>query len=795
VFYLDLKKEIPDDADMSPVTAVHRLARPGTLLILDNIHHQPELAHQLWQQWNAKPSDSRGRLLLVATRIHQSVVATPEQDLMFFQKHPANPAILIQPTPADLGRLAKHLYRRVGGAKCPPMPEPPAEVLAEWHPVYRAALNAFAFAVLDSLAEFQKGRWALPPSRASAWVRKHWLEKLDAPELENSICLAAFGAEALEMSIREEALPYPGKTEKLETLGLLIKYPLGKFGQFHDCGLREPGWGRLILEAIEPARNHEQILFDTAARHPAVAVTLDQRLKLEGFLEIRNRLWTVLEEERESMAAKLFDVPLQSIEDLLRESEANDRTTLASYLWQTIESHPKEFAETAWVTALDQVAHFMEVAKCSRRPLWVAIIGEVDKHDQQTKLERLAKQAWEMSLAKVASFLKVAKQQGCDTAPLWRILESNHDRLTAQLWETSLEHAAFYLEVAQAQGRETNSLWRAFEQRPIELSGWGKSSATSQLARFFHSAPDSVVKAMLSAIELAHWDTIPVSTPMIAGIQVAARCGEVGRDDHKSKLIATVISRANPDDFPSGGWGLSSVAWLLSNASPNDSAAASRFLDQLCTNKWLGVQFTHSSCGSLANGLRLLAMDQTPHICQRFHGVGLGIRLKNELSTFSVATPEQQGEIMQFLGCANLCGWVVRHDWLRSVPLDRICALPENTLAHQPDAIKVEDWQLQLWLGLRTYVSISHARLVVPRGKIEETLRLWRVNLQETASMPNSVIRRLNQSMVAWLESCLRTNPVSLIPSREPLWTLAGFPLHLSFPKTTNRPAFNNIRL
>lgn len=84
VFYLDLKQEILDDDDASPPAAVHRLAHPDTLLILDNVHHQPELARRLWQQWNGKPPDSRGRMLLVATRIHQPVVVTPEQDLMYF---------------------------------------------------------------------------------------------------------------------------------------------------------------------------------------------------------------------------------------------------------------------------------------------------------------------------------------------------------------------------------------------------------------------------------------------------------------------------------------------------------------------------------------------------------------------------------------------------------------------------------------------------------------------------------------------------------------------------------------
>src|ERR1035437_3571930 len=114
---------------------------------------------------------------------------------MFFERHLANPAILLQPTPEDLGRVAKHIYRRVAGAKCPLMPEPPAEALTDWHRDYRAALTAFTFAVLNNLADFQKAKWPLPPSRAFAWVREKWLDKLDAPELQNTICLAAFGAE------------------------------------------------------------------------------------------------------------------------------------------------------------------------------------------------------------------------------------------------------------------------------------------------------------------------------------------------------------------------------------------------------------------------------------------------------------------------------------------------------------------------------------------------------------------------------------------------------------------------
>ena len=38
---------------------------------------------------------------------------------------------------------------------------------------------------------------------------------------------------------------------------------------------------------------------------------------------------------------------------------------------------------------------------------------------------------------------------------------------------------------------------------------------------------------------------------------------------------------------------------------------------------------------------------------------------------------------------------------------------------------------------------------------LEETLRLWRLNLSETAAAPKSTANRVNVSMVAWLEACV----------------------------------------
>ena len=257
-----------------------RLSRPDVLLILDNVHHQPELARQLWDQWRNHPRGSR--LLLVATRMQRSVITAPAQDLAFFEFHPTNPAVELRPTAEDLGKILKHIYRRAGGKRSSALPPPPADVLQDWHRQYGSALAAFCVAVLDRLAEFQRGNWALPPEAASEWVREKWLKHLDAANHENLLCLAVFGAQELELRVYNAALPHPGMTGQLLKLGLVAKTEHGQFGQYHQFALREPGWGRLILAAQPPAADEDAILFEAAARDLMTAVLLSNRLRRAG---------------------------------------------------------------------------------------------------------------------------------------------------------------------------------------------------------------------------------------------------------------------------------------------------------------------------------------------------------------------------------------------------------------------------------------------------------------------------------------------------------------------------------
>jgi hypothetical protein len=169
-------------------------------------------------------------------------------------------------------------------------------------------------------------------------------------------------------------------------------------------------------------------------------------------------------------------------------------------------------------------------------------------------------------------------------------------------------------------------------------------------------------------------------------------------------------------------------------------------------------------------------MNQSVERCRRFHHRGLKARLSQELARFQTAKPSDQSQIMQLLGSAVLCGWAINSTSLADASPATIASLGVDILPHRPNMTRVEDSQFQLWLGLRAFVSVTEKRLPMSHDAIALTLKLWGENLAETSINPTSVAHRVNESMVGWLENCLGADPVSLLPSGEPLWALVGFP-------------------
>jgi len=465
-------------------------------------------------------------------------------------------------------------------------------------------------------------------------------------------------------------------------------------------------------------------------------------------------LWEAIESDLQKLAERAWEAPLDHVGSFLEVAKSHGRNV--NLLWDAIESDPQKLTERAWETSLANVGSFLEVAKKHGRDtskLWDAI---------ESDPEKLTERAWETPLDHVGSFLEVAKKHGRDTSKLWDTIESDSEKLAERAWETSLEHIGSFLTVMKSHERNVNLLWDALERQPQRLSTMAKNISAGQLLGFCNSAPDTLVKIALTDIQSSHWNSNNASGMLWGIVSLAIRFGQLGRDDLKSAIVTKMLKRANPQDFPPGY--LKSVAWLLGNFSDSDAVYLFTFLDGICTKRWLGWQYNNSSCGSLAAGLRMLTLYQPMPIRQRFLNSGLRIRLREELSRFNVATDQDQNEVIQLLGSVVLFGLFVDDKLLENIPYSKVCELPLNVLPHQANASKVDEWQYQLWLGLRAVASITNNPLPVSAVVINQTLDLWRKNFEESSLKPESVEYSVNTNMVSWLEDCSRKNK-GLLPA------------------------------
>ncbi len=968
-YYLDLGEA---DVENGVVfAAVTRLSRRGTLLILDNVHRQPEFINVLWDLWRDLRRDD-SMLVLLATRMDTAEFIAPQDDLTRLELHRENPAIPLETSGKDFGTIAQYLYGRM--TKGRQLRAPPLPVLEQWREAFGGQLHAFCLAVLHSIPTLQRGDWTLSMDAAFHWVRINWLGKLDASSLANALCLSAFGAQDLELSVNKEALPYPESTEQLQRLGLSARTTHGAFGRYQRFSLVEPGWGTLILGAHSSSVDPENIIFDTAIPNPVMALELSARLRINGQAERRerllattavrpepllsqvrgidlhvfqnlvsefqadypkfaNRLWEAIEREPDNLTARAWETPLGDLASFLSTAKRYERDV--EPLWEAIEKAPDKLTARAWETPLHFLASFLDTAKRHKRdlrPLWEAIEGEPDKltarireaqlgdlrsfldtakqhlrdvgplwkaievepnrfaerawatplgdlgsfmdmakgHERDVQPlweaiekapEKLVARAWKTPLGHLASFLDTVKGHERDSGPLWEAIEGDPDKLTARAWDTPLGHLASFLDTVKGHERDSGPLWEAIEgdpdkfaarawdtplgdlgsfldtarrhereiaplweaiegdpgklaqtqwadldkvaawfsavrrtgrdsqlylrsfcQHPRKLSEFARDSKMFTLAGFVHGVPDELIRVAFADLTATQWDNISKSDRLYGAAWVAKKCKAIERDDLATALVMLLLRRANWRDFPPRqSMSLFLVAWLLQNVPPEGHELVPTFIDSICNRSWLGSHYTHvDKCGALAAGLYTLGLSQSPEVCRRFHNPSLGARLIGEIQKFDAAVPSQRSDTIRFLGAAVLCGWRLNKHTLAGVSPSLVGPLPEETLAHRPENDAIEDYQYQLWLGLRAFASIRQEPLLVRRQVIEDTFERWTNCLTLSTDDPESARHRIDQSMVVWLEKCLHHDKLGLLPESERLWELIGFPRYAS---------------
>ena len=166
--------------------------------------------------------------------------------------------------------------------------------------------------------------------------------------------------------------PGPGNIQRLSIL--ITSYKRGKFGQYLFLCLREPDWGELIL-AAQDSIDTGSLLFQAAAKHPAVTLSVSARLKARGETQRYRDLWTYVGIHPAALVERVLEtIPIAN--NLILGAVAGGQTALVESLWRAVEAQPDKLAARAWETSLDIVANFLETAELHKRvvePLWAAI--------------------------------------------------------------------------------------------------------------------------------------------------------------------------------------------------------------------------------------------------------------------------------------------------------------------------------------------------------------------------------------------------------------------------------------
>jgi hypothetical protein len=483
-FHLLLSHPLVDEteSDISPQSALARLTRPGVLFVIDDAHQRPELAHTLWQQWHERPMGSK--LLILATLIERAINLPGDSSLHDLQMNTVNPAIVLQPEPKDLERIANYVLARLDGFDRVVL-RPPQETSSAWHKAFGREIGAFVVAISQRRHELARGDFILPESAASIWVKERHLDRIDPPDVENAVCLALFGEQELEIDVPTQCLPHQNRMDRLLKSGLAEKI-LTTHGQIVMYGLREPGWGQLILAAVEHSQPRLTTMANMAARSIALALTTASRLRSHDLTKA-DQFWEQLATRKDTLAAHIFDGGVGYLPAFLQAAITHGLTELVDDLWATLESQPESLSNCVLSSSLESVLGLLHLAAaCERRTLvnqlWRALAAQPAK---------LKEQAFRSSLSSFGKFLLFARDNGQQgiVSELWQTLATHRETFAERLGASTLGDVSQFLN--RIDDREHNviveDLWLTLADTVVERAF---KSTLGELREFLTLAGD-----------------------------------------------------------------------------------------------------------------------------------------------------------------------------------------------------------------------------------------------------------------------------------------------------------------
>jgi len=785
-YYLLLSQLTVDEAesDISPQAALARLARPGVLLVIDDAHQRAELAYTLWHQWHERPIDSK--LLIVATRTEKSINLPGDSSLRDLETHPLNPAVALRPTAEDLEPIANYVMARLAELGPNDLGLTP-DTLNKWHQSFGRELGAFVVAISQRRRELLRGDFTLPESAGATWMKERHLENLESRDIENAVCLAVFGDQALELDVPEHCLPHPTRTNVLLKSGLAERITIK--GRAIQYSLREPGWGQLILAALERSPSQLPTIIDPATKDIAFALAIAQRLaqsetrqKLESYWKELAAFLTTHENQLSKLA---FQTPLHVVVAFVNAAQQLHHDDLATALLGVLATQPELLANQAFESTLNALATLLDVAGATGQKLLVErLCGAI-----AAEPVRLAEQVIESTFNDLAAFLDAVGEQGQQTLIeiLCGLIAEQEDRLLERVFSDPLQEFGALMATLKKLHKKklVDRFWHAIAEHPRRFAEHASKQLPYYLIGFLASVPAPQKKQLIEHFKIEAWTHDGYQPKSFVGAAgLAGQFGLNGREDLKIVLVDNILRRKNAADFGDRRTALTEISRLASFVAPDQQYSLIELVKAICTESWLAGAYRFGSIVGLAGALHMISVHQPPNVIRLFWHQALRARLSRELSKLALLNDQELNAAIQLLGVSQLSGWRIGRSALGSAPLGRIGQLP-NVIRHRPEASIVEQFQRQLWFGLRVIAAVGPGTLHVDPEIIFETLSLWQKNIDGvddwvgTKQSPESTAHRINDSMVTWLRSCLHTQTGQLLPNQEPLWVLAGFPRNL----------------
>jgi len=273
-YYLSLggwSRELNDPA--SAIESLTTCGDDGVLFILDDVHLDSKTARQIFDAWREFSDGSR--LLLLGRLV------TPDPDHRG-RTHPfadlEDRVMELRVTSADLRGVYRRLIRRRTKLR---IPDPPARAVEDWTLLFSGDLLAFSSAVAQRSLDLARGVWQLQPADAERYIKREYLDGMDAVALSVLRRLAILA----ELEVSASALclagaPIPARA--LET-GLVLRT---NSGENSDPLFRlvHPGMGTLILASLPP-EGHGDIVLQMAVQDSLIGCRIADQLRALGRTE------------------------------------------------------------------------------------------------------------------------------------------------------------------------------------------------------------------------------------------------------------------------------------------------------------------------------------------------------------------------------------------------------------------------------------------------------------------------------------------------------------------------------